>query len=217
MSSEVTVRQQTELSPWGQAVQAANAAMPGSYLFFKKGDWLVREEEVSGKELIANPFEIYYGFQYWRDQTPGDVQMVRIDQLHLRPRREELGDLDQDKWETGLDGQPKDPWTPTVRLILKDPETQELFVFSSSSYGGRGAVNGFCAEYDKDRLRFPGQMPIVCLASEAYQHKRYGKVENPRFKIVGWGTWDGSEAPPEATPAEQIKAELDDVLPDFTI
>ena len=85
----------------------------------KKGDWLIREEEVSERELLANPFEIYYGFQYWRDQTPGEVQLVRIDQLRSRPRRPDLGDLDQDKWEIGLDGAPKDPWVPTVRMILK--------------------------------------------------------------------------------------------------
>ena len=76
-----------------EAVRASATDAPhftgsaGSFLLFKKGDWTIREEEVSDLEMIANPFEIYYGFQYWRDQTPGEVQMVRIDQLHLRPRR----------------------------------------------------------------------------------------------------------------------------------
>ena len=165
--------------------------------------------------MIANPFEIYYGFQYWRDQTPGEVQMVRIDQLHLRPRRQDLGEIDQDKWEMGVDGAPKDPWVPTARMILKHLDSDEFLIFTSSSHGGRGAVNDFCAAYDKDRLRFPGQVPVVRLGVRTYQHKKFGKVPNPVFEIVRWATWDGSEAPPEATPSEQIRAELNDALPDF--
>jgi hypothetical protein len=31
----------------------------------------------------------------------------------------------------------KDPWTATVRMVCKDPKTGDLYVFSSSSHGGR--------------------------------------------------------------------------------
>ena len=212
--NDLTVKSSGNISPWKQAVQAAQT---GSFLLFKKGDWTIREEEVSDLEMIANPFEIYFGFQYWRDQTPGEVQMVRIDQLHLRPRRQDLGELDpdQDKWETGVDGVQKDPWVPTVRMILKHLDSDEFLIFTSSSHGGRGAVNDFCAAYDKDRLRFPGQVPVVRLGVRTYLHKKFGKVPNPVFEVVRWTTWDGSEAPPEATPREQIAADLDDTIPDF--
>ena len=104
---------------------------------------------------------------------------------------------------------------PTVRMILKHLDSDEFLIFTSSSHGGRGAVNDFCAAYDKDRLRFPGQVPVVRLGVRTYQHKKFGKVPNPVFEVVRWATWDGSEAPPEATPREQIAADLDDALPDF--
>jgi hypothetical protein len=169
---------------------------------------------VSGQKLGADPEEIYYGFQRWENATPGDVQMVRIDQLHLHPRREDLGDLDRDKWEEGADGQLKDPWARTVRMGLFDLETREIGYFTSSSRGGRDAVNAFCAAYEKDRLRFPGQVPIVLLSSESYKHKVFGKVLKPVFKIVGWTTRDGSEPKP-VDKKKQIADALDDALPDF--
>ena len=90
---------------------------------------------------------------------------------------------------------------PTVRMILKHLDSDEFLIFTSSSHGGRGAVNDFCAAYDKDRLRFPGQVPVVRLGVRTYQHKKFGKVPNPVFEVVRWTTWDGSEAPPEATAA----------------
>ena len=78
-------------------------------------------------------------------------------------------------------------------------------------------MNDFCGDYDNDRLRFPGRVPVVKLATRTYQHKKFGKVSKPAFEIVRWLPWDGSEAPPEATPREQVAALLDDEIPDFTL
>jgi hypothetical protein len=172
------------------------------------------DDDVTGRLYEADPLEVYYGHQKWRNQLPVETQMVRIDQLHLCPRREDLGDLDQSTWEVGPDGERKDPWARTVRLGLIDPETQEMCFFTSSSYGGRDAVNAFCAAYEKDRLRFPGQVPVVRLDSESYKHKTYGKVLKPRFTIVSWKSADGSEPQP-VDAKKQVAETLNDAIPDF--
>ncbi len=206
----------TGISPWEQVSRLAKQE-GAKYYLYKKGDWMSGDEDVSGQRRGADPTEIYYGFQHWKNSAPGRVQMVRIDQLHLHPRREDLGDTDPSKWEVGPDGEQKDPWARTVRMGLFDLETRETGYFTSSSYGGRDAVNAFCAAYEKDRLRFPGQVPIVQLESASYRHKTYGKVHKPSFEIVGWTTLDGSEALPPVDPKTQVAELLNNDLPDFTL
>ena len=65
--NDLTVKSKSNISPWKQAVQASQT---GSFLLFKKGDWTIREEEVSDLEMIANPFEIYYGFNTGGSRRP---------------------------------------------------------------------------------------------------------------------------------------------------
>ena len=113
----------TGVSPWELVTRNA-ARESARFLVFKKGDFMLGDDDVTGRTFNADPLEIYYGYQKWKNQAPVDTQMVRIDQLHVCPRREDLGDLDQDKWETGPEGDPKDPWARTVRLGLVDPETR---------------------------------------------------------------------------------------------
>jgi hypothetical protein len=36
----------------------------------------------------------------------------------VMPPRDSPGDLDQSKWEMGLDGKPKDPWSHQIYLVL---------------------------------------------------------------------------------------------------
>ena len=204
-----------ERSPWEQVRRLAQRES-AVFVTFKKGDFMRGEDDVTGMEFRAAPLEIYYGFQRWENSTPGDAQMVRIDQLHLHPRREDLGDNDRSRWETGEDGEPKNPWVRTVRLGLIDLATGELAFFTSSSHGGRDAVNRFCSAYEKDRLRFPDQVPIVRLDDAPYKHKKYGKVSKPEFTIVRWVTHDGS-APKPVDARKQIADDLDDAIPDFSL
>ena len=203
----------TGLSPWAMVERIAKRDA-ARYAVYKKGDWLMGDDDVTGKTFQADPMEIYYGYQRWENATPGEVQMARIDQLHLAPRRADLGDLDKDRWETDANGNPKDPWAPTVKMALIDPETKDLVFFTSSSRGGRDAVNEFCSAYEKDRHRFPEQVPTVRLDSESYKHKTFGKVMKPKFTIVDWAMADGSTPPPRDV-RKQIADELNDALPDF--
>lgn len=205
----------TSLSPWGQVERMAKQE-GASLILFKKGDWLCGDDEVGEKEYRTEPTEIYYGWQHWRNSTPGPTQMVRIDQLAECPRRDDLGDLDKSKWESAPDGKSKDPWVRTVRMGLVDLETDELYFFTSSSHGGRGAVNDFCAAFDRGRHQFPDQVPIVTLDTESYKHKKFGKVVKPKFTVSRWVTRDGS-APKPIDPGKQIADELNDELPAFTI
>src|SRR5689334_12084355 len=66
-------------------------------------------EDLSGKrQLVADVRNVHHGYQKFDGNIPVDNRIVRIDRK--LPLREELGDLDQSRWEKGFNGQPKDPW-----------------------------------------------------------------------------------------------------------
>ena len=113
----------------------ATAAESAKYLKFAKGEWLsgVDEEEVeAGTEMVVNVAGITCGHIKWEDKVPVDESMTPIIEGMFTPR-EELGDLDRDLWETDDDGKPKDLWTRTTKVPLKNPATGEEFIYSTSS------------------------------------------------------------------------------------
>jgi hypothetical protein len=73
----------------------------------------------------------------------------------VEPPRESLGDLDQTKWEMGLDNRPADPWQPFMYLPLADAETKEMFTFIASSKSGRRAIGNLLRSYDRLRQAKP--------------------------------------------------------------
>lgn len=60
--------------------------------------------------------------------------------------RDELGDLDQDKWPLGRDGSPADPWNNQRYLYLVDPGSGTEYTFVTSSWGGRAAVEALARQ-----------------------------------------------------------------------
>ena len=119
------------------------------------------------------------------------------------PDREELGDLDKALWEVGPDQVPRDPWRNTRFVYLVDPHSAEAFTYSTSSWGGREAVNNLGDAIARMRLAHPNAMPIVALEA-APMVTRYGRKSKPTFKIVGWKATGNEvpELPPSGEPDE---------------
>jgi hypothetical protein len=207
----------TNVSPWREAVNDEVGASFGTFLKFAKGEWLLGEE---GKEVpaqarfVANLEEYYRGWVRWWDGKPTDHLIGRVIDRHRVLPREELGDLDESKWETEPSGARRDPWAKTVYLAMRDLRSDEIICFTSSSDGGRKAVAKLADRYDRLRRRHKAKMPVVVLETESYQHKLYGKILKPRFNVVDWAYWDNeTAADPDGALQAQNAAEMNDEIP----
>ena len=69
------------------------------------------------------------------------------------------------------------------------PNDGELYVFSTSSKGGRDALANLQEAYADNREFHPQdahKLPLVTLSTDHYTHPEYGRVETPLFEIVRW-------------------------------
>jgi hypothetical protein len=157
----------------------------------------------------------------WENGKPVEYR-VR-EQGRRLPDRDEPGYDNKDEWELNSRGEPQDPWQNTRLVYLVDPQTAEAFTFSTSTWGGRGAVSDLGDQIARMRSVHPDAVPIIELRS-AEMPTKYGRKSKPVFKIVGWKTASGDGGEPvaerELTPrqtqqAKQIvdQREMDDEVP----
>ena len=103
-------------------------------------------------------------------------------------------------------------------LAMKDEDDVQL-KFSTGSVGGANAVRKVLREWKRLRDKHPGQVPVVSLGSDSYQHKVHRtEVQFPVFEIVDWDYWDEADrASAKALPSyvtaddprTQVRDELD--------
>jgi hypothetical protein len=212
-----TVAPATNVSPWREFVNEEAGASFGTFLKFIKGEWTLGEDDreaPADARFCANLEEVYQGWVRWWDGKPTEHLIGRIIDRHRVPPREELGDLDESAWETEPNGARRDPWAKTVYLALRNLSSDEIICFTSSSDGGRKAVRKLADRYDRLRHRYKAKMPVVTLESESYQHKTYGKILKPKFRVVDWAFWDDETAAnPDGALQLQHAAEMDDEIP----
>ena len=207
----------TTVSPWREAVNDEAGASFGTFLKFTKGDWTLGEEGKTAPaqaRFVVCMDECYRGWVRWWDSKPTDHLIGRVVDRHRVPRREELGDQDESKWETANNGARRDPWARTVYLAMRDVSNDEIVCFTSSSDGGRKAVAKLLDYFDRNRHRFKAKMPVVTLETESYQHPEYGKILKPKFRVVDWTYWDDeTAADPDGALQLQNAAEMSDEIP----
>jgi hypothetical protein len=128
----------------------------------------------------------------------------------VMPPRDSLGDLNQAKWEIGLDGRPADPWQHHVYLVLQRGDTSELFTFASSSMTGRRAIGTLLRHYDRMQRARSGEYPVIRLKVGGFQHKddRVGWVKVPVLAVVGRTPKDSA-----AKPDSSIASDMNDQIP----
>lgn len=142
--------------------------------------------------------------------APPDRHMGLLYEGFVMPARDSLGDLDQAKWEIGLDGKPQDPWSHQVYLVLQRGDSDELFTFVTSSITGRRAVGTLLRHYDRMQRTHSDQYPVVRLKIGGFQHKddRVGWVKTPVIAVVGRTPKDSA-----AKPDTSLAADLQDTIP----
>jgi hypothetical protein len=207
---------------WNDAAsEASERTIRGTLLKFADWRWTAGKggtEIETGTRLVALATAAMW--VRWENGKPAEHR-VREPGRRL-PDREELGLLDEDAWEDGPGGEPQDPWQNTRLVYLVDPQTAEAFTFSTSSWGGRGAVNDLGDQIARMRTVRRDAVPIVELQA-AEMPTKHGRKSKPVFKVVGWKSADGDKPTPaerqisarEVQQAKQTIAarEMDDEIP----
>lgn len=216
----------TNLDPGGEmnpyeayGSSVSNRNIVGKLLKFSKGDYLVGEDQEElevGTQLVFRMDTLMCGWIKWVDNKPDEQVMGLVGERFKPPRRAELGDSDEEKWELDNDGKPRDPWQFSNYVIAKEVGTQgteedELFTFATSSRGGLNAIADLCKVYGKAMRSRPDENPIVELGVDQYDHKdkRFGRIKIPIFTIVGWEPKDvppppkRAAMPPKAAPKKE--------------
>jgi hypothetical protein len=138
--------------------------------FTKIGEFALSDTVVvpNGTRCIAHVDEAAFGWRKWEGGRPVDERMGRVADCFVPPQRQELGDTDQSKWETGDEGERRDPWqfcasVPFTRLDTGESCCMLYDIVISAALGrellgGRKAMQGSCLylalEDSYRRLRF---------------------------------------------------------------
>jgi hypothetical protein len=187
--------QQTSDDGWGDAAaESAERVIKGTLLKFADWNWSKGKEGLEveeGTALVA--LGTAAAWVKWQEGKPVEYKM-REPGRRL-PDRDELDCPEEEgNWPIGTDGNPKDPWQSTRFVYLVDPETAEAFTFSTSSWGGRGAVNDLAEQIQRMRYARPGAVPVVELRA-APMLTKHGKKSKPWFKVVDWRGGGMPDAP----------------------
>ena len=179
-------------SPISAYLAEYGVGMSGTILKFSKDGQYVRtiddEAVPEGTELVCVYDQVQGGWIKFngKGEQP-DRRMGPIFDGFMPPKREELGDLDQEMWERDLSGKPADPWQHQMLLPLQNPETGELFIFGTTSVTGRRAIGNLLAQCERLSRKEPDKYPVIKLSIGGFQHRdeRVGWVKTPVFPIVG--------------------------------
>ena len=150
----------------------------------KTGHWVFGADQTEAEDdsrWAVNPFSFVHGYIAWGDGEVLAEKMASVTQplpeLEAAPPSSKKG------------------WEQQVGLLLKcltgEDEGLECR-YTTTSVGGKRAVQelavAIAAQVEKDPTK---PVPIVTLGKDHYQHKSYGRIYTPVFKVVEWVSMDG--------------------------
>lgn len=168
----------------------------------KTGCWVYGTENTEievGSTWAINPFSFLHGYIAWGDGDPLGEHMTTLTspmpEVGAAPEGADKG------WEVQLGFM--------LRCMSGEDEGLEAR-YTTTSAGGKRAVQTIAQkiaeQVDADVAHPVHPVPVVELASEHYQHKKYGKIYTPKLNIVTWVGMDGL-ANSEDTQLEAAKEE----------
>lgn len=165
----------------------------------RTGHWVYGADQTEAEDdsrWAVNPFSFVHGFIAWGDGEVLAEKMASVTQP--------LPELD-----TPPPGAKKG-WESQVGMMLKCVSGEDAGLecrYTTTSVGGKRAVQelavAIAAQVEKDPSK---PVPIVTLGKDHYQHKSYGKIFTPVFKVVEWVSMDGDDAAGEAAPSDAPEA-----------
>jgi hypothetical protein len=150
----------------------------------RTGHWVYGADQTEAEDdsrWAVNPFSFVHGFIAWGDGEVLAEKMASVTQP--------LPELD-----TPPPGAKKG-WESQVGMMLKCISGEDAGLecrYTTTSVGGKRAVQelavAIAAQVEKDPSK---PVPIVTLGKDHYQHKSYGRIFTPVFKVVEWVSMDG--------------------------
>lgn|SRR5215472_5893138 len=183
-------------------------------LKFKKGVYYIGGDEVPmGTELVAHCIGWTRCWIKFENQQVVDRKMYRVAEGRRAPDREELDSKEPSMWPMGPNGQPSDPWVYQYLLPMENTQNGDVYIFVTSSIGGKRAIADLCKAYSRRVARTGrSEQPLIKLSKAVMPTRMYGDVPRPSFEIIGW-TGDADAGIREVKPPDTLKAELDDEIP----
>src|SRR5215831_3197197 len=165
-------------SPVSAYLAAHGVGMSGTFFKFAKDGKFRKtsddEEIPEGTQFVVIYDQIQGGWiKFMGKGNPPVRKQGNVFEGFVPPDRETLGDTSE--WEEGLSGKPADPWQ--FLLLLQHAETQELFVFNTSSITGRRAVDNLIQACSRMQRAEPDLYPVVKLRISGFEH---------RDERIGW-------------------------------
>jgi hypothetical protein len=191
------------------AVPRRDGMIRGSLIKFTNGEFACNGQVINDAQFV--PTDVVTYWMRWADGQPAETLVTRAGERH--PEREELGHDDEAEWEAGLDGRPSDPWRDSRNVYLVDPRTAQEFTFTTSSWGGRDAVEELARSIAFVRnAGHPGALPLIRL-DVGRMKTRFGPKPKPLFKVVDWRYDAKAEMLlKQHTPPKQIEAQAEKPL-----
>lgn len=166
----------------------------------KTGHWVYGADQTeveTGSLWAVNPYSFIHGFIAWGEGEVLGEKMVPITQP--LPEMDDAPPMAKRGWETQVG----------MSLKCLDGEDKDMEVrFATTSVGGKRAVQEMAAaiatQVDADVSK---PVPVVTLQKEHYQHKSYGRIFTPVFKVVKWVGMDGATEPVVQDEAPELDLE----------
>ena len=167
----------------------------------RTGHWVFGADQTEvedGSQWAVNPFSFVHGYIAWGD---GEVLGEK-----MAPVSDPLPPLD------AAPPGAKKGWETQIGMSLKCMSGEDKGMearFTTTSVGGKRSVQALAVALAEQVEKEPGKpVPVVGLGSEHYQHKSYGRIFTPVFKVEEWVSMDSEaeqapapvEAPAAATP-----------------
>lgn len=166
----------------------------------KTGHWVYGADQTeveTGSNWAVNPYSFIHGYIAWGEGDVLGEKMVPITQP--LPEMDDAPPTAKRGWETQVG----------MSLKCLDGEDKDMEVrFATTSVGGKRAVQEMAAaiatQVDADVSK---PVPVVTLQKEHYQHKSYGRIYTPVFKVVKWVGMDGAAEPVVQDEAPELDLE----------
>ncbi len=167
----------------------------------RTGHWVfgADQTEVEDESTWAvNPFSFVHGFIAW-----GDGQVLAE---KMAPMTQPLPEV-----EAAPPGAAKG-WEAQIGFSLKCLTGEDAGMearYTATSVGGKRAVQelalAVAGQIEKDQTK---PVAVITLGKDHYQHKSYGRIYTPVFKVDKWVGMDGPQA--DAPESEEPQAKADE-------
>ena len=156
----------------------------------KTGTWIFgadQTETQEGSKWAINPFSFCHGHIAWGDGEVLGERMTGI--ANPLPEQTDVPPGAKKGWEIQIG--------MSMKCLNGDDKDMEAR-YTTTAVGGKRAVQALAVaiaeQVEKDQTK---PVPVVLLETDHYQHKSYGKIYTPVFKIVEWVSMDGGASAPE--------------------